>query len=124
MLYSYGYTHLSWPHTSQQLFFSAELLVGGTRWMYGKRFGIAHVGEVRDELQGIDYGFGFFSASFEFKTQYASESIAQVLIGAIVIGRGLQTGIVDKFYFGQFFQPSCNLQCIVHGALHTQRKGL
>ena len=72
--------------------------------MYGQGAGIADIGEVGVELEGVDKRPGFFAAAVDVEGEHgAGIGIAELFLGGL-IRRGVQTGVVDLGDLGVAFQ--------------------
>ena len=62
--------------------------------VYQETPGVAHVGQVADDLQVVEQRGSLLGRPFDAEGQYAAETVGQVLLGQIVERTALQTGIV------------------------------
>lgn len=100
-----------------------ELGVRRRSGVYQEAPGVAHVGQVADDLQVVEQRGGLFGRSFDAEGQYAAETVGQILLGQIVERTALQTGVVYALDLGVLLEPLSHFECIVHRSLYAQREG-
>ena len=68
-----------------ELFFDGELLVGRRGGVNDQRFGVADVGQQREELEGVDQFLAGFVAAFNSECDQAALAVGEILFGALEI---------------------------------------
>ena len=72
--------------------------------MYGQGAGVADIGEVGVELEGVDKRPGFFAAAIDIEREHGTGiGIAELFLGGLV-RRRIQAGVVDLGDLGVAFQ--------------------
>ena len=67
--------------------------------------GIAHIGEMRDELEAVHKFLGAGAVSRQHKRQDAAEAAGQIFLGGSMGGVMGETGIIDGLDPGMGGQP-------------------
>ena len=83
---------------------SRQLAVGGGGGMDGQALGIAHIGQVAEELQAFDEFLAGCRAALDAEAQDRAGALGEVFLGALVIGMALEAGIVDPTDLGMLLE--------------------
>ena len=118
-----GESHKVWRDAGGQLLLGRKLLVGRRGRMDGQRFGIAHVGQVRKELQALDEAPTGLRPALDAKAQDSALSPGQVLLGQFVRGMVWQAGVRDPTHLGMTLQELGHRLGVATVLLHPQREG-
>ena len=106
------------------LFFFAQLFVSGGCRVYHQGLGVADVGEMAGEFQGIDeFGCKLFSAS-DAEVQDTAVAVVEISVSEGVIGIAFQAGVFDEVHVGVCREPFGQVQCVVDVPLYAQGQGL
>src|SRR5579862_3783015 len=92
---------------------------GGCR-MDHQALGVAHIGQVREELESFDEAASSFQASADAESKNASGAARQIALRQSVIAAGWQSGIVDPRYTIVMFQELRHRQRVVRVLRHAQ----
>ena len=91
--------------------------------MNGEGFGIAHIGEVTEELQSFDELFAGFSPAMDAKSQDGPGAFGEVFLSNFVIRAAFQAGVGYPGDPGMFLQEFCHFLSIGHMPFHAQAEG-
>ena len=105
-------------------FLGCHLRVCGGIGMYDERLHIGHIGQQREDLQGVDKLPGFLLSAVELKGEDTATAIGEILlIESVVLMRG-QCGMRDALHAGMLAQIVHHLEGIGHMAFYTQGQTL
>lgn len=89
----------------------------------GKGLGITNVGEVGDELEAVD-NLAASTAALDAEAEDATEASLEVLLGRLVVGVALESGVRDPADVGAGLKVLCESQGVLGVALGAQAQGL
>lgn len=89
----------------------------------GKSLGITDVGQVRDELEAVD-NLTASTAALDTEAENTAEASLEVLLGRLVVGMALESGVRDPANVGASLEVLCEGQGVLGVALGTQAQGL
>jgi len=96
--------------------------VGGGGWVNGEGFGIADIGEVGEEAEGIDELRSCFSASFDAKDDHGSAFAAEIFFIFSKFGVVWEAREADPLDFGVRLEVFGDGEGVFTVFLHSQRK--
>ena len=85
-----------------------------------QRFGIPDVGKQREELEGVDQLLACIEAAFNSEGDERALAAGQILLRPLVIGTGLEAGIVDPLHAGMLRQMLGDRQGVLRVTFQTQ----
>src|ERR1700739_2396666 len=88
--------------------------------MNDERLGIADVGHEREKFQRIDELFAGLVSAFDTEGDERALAVGQVFPGALVVGAGLEAGIVDPIHAGMLLKVAGDSEGILRVALEAQ----
>lgn len=92
------------PGAMQSQYLSA-LHQTGCNLLDSQGLGITNVGKVRDKLEAIDNCAASCSVALNSKAEDTAETALEVLLGRLVVGVTLETGIRDPADMGAVLEP-------------------
>ena len=75
-----------------------------------KRFGVANVGQMRKQFDGVDELLAGFQAALDAETDQAAEAVLEILGGHFVVGIAGQAGIGDPLDQRMGLEPAGDVQ--------------
>src|SRR5216684_6879148 len=96
----------------------------GAGRMDDQRFGIANIGQVREQFDVANELFASLQSALDTKTENSSIAMSVIFGRDLVLRMTGQAGIADPIDSRMTFQELGDAQGILAVTLHTQRQGL
>lgn len=98
--------------------------MGGAPRVNGQGLGITHIGQVRDQLEAIDDLAARSTAALDTNAQDTTETALEVLLGLLVRGVALQTGVRHPRDIGALLEVLSQREGVLGVSLGAQAEGL
>lgn len=111
-------------NTAGRLLLVSQLLVRRRGRVDHERLRVAHVCQVRGQLQTVNKGGASSGTTLDAKREHTSETILEVLLGQFVAGVACQTWVGDPRHARVALEVLCDSKGVVHVPLHSQAQSL
>ena len=88
--------------------------------MDGQALGIAHIGQVAEELEAVDEFLASRNPALNAETEDRPGAFGQVFLHGGMVRAAGQAGVADPCYFGMGVQELGRFLCVLHVAFHAQ----
>ena len=85
---------------------------------------VSHIGQQREDLQGIDELPGLFLSTLDLEGEDGAATIGEVLLVQLMVWMALQSGVVDTSHLGVILQELNHLERVLYMTLNTQAQRL
>src|SRR5262249_49649353 len=109
---------------SRDLLLIGQLLMRCAARVNHQAFGVAHIGQMRVNLDGLDKTPSSGATTFNAKGKNRPGPFGEVLLGTLIIGAIGQTRVTHPGYIAVLVQPLGDGHGVLHMALHTQGQRL
>jgi len=116
--------HVVLRHAGRELFFGPELGMGCRRRMDRERSRVAYVGDVIEELQGVDELAARVLAALDLEADETALPAAQIFLRPLLAGAGLLLGVDHFRHWRLLGEPIRNREVVGAMALHAQGQRL